>query len=95
MSLLISEVFARAWTLADDLNDAGAQDQLAELRRQSLALPLFRQDHILNEVAALTERLRRQQQARPPSEGMVRRSQPPSQLSTRTSRSSCPSGFST
>lgn len=61
MSLLISEVFTRAWTLADDLNDPEAQDRLAELRRHFLALPLGRQRHILDEVMALTEQLRQRQ----------------------------------
>lgn len=60
-SLIISQVFTRAWTLADDLEDAETQDRLVELRRQSLVLPLSRQDHVLQEVVALTEQLRRWQ----------------------------------
>ncbi|BDP44918.1 hypothetical protein DAETH_48870 (plasmid) [Deinococcus aetherius] len=58
---LISDVFTRAWTLADDLNDTEAQDCLAELRRQTFALPLNRQAHVLDLVIALTEQLQRRQ----------------------------------
>lgn len=62
---LIFQVFAQAWRLAEDLDDAGVQDRLVGLRRRSCRLPEDRQTAILTEVAALTEQLRsRQEQGR-------------------------------
>lgn len=61
--LIVSQVFARAWTLADDLQDVAAQNRLVELRRQSVALPLSGQDHVLSEVVALTGRLSQRREA--------------------------------
>lgn len=59
--LLIFQVFGQAWTLAEDLDDAGAQDRLVGLRRRSCRLPEDRQTAILEEVALLAEQLRSRQ----------------------------------
>ncbi len=57
---MIAETFAQAMALADQHNDAGAREHLAEWQRQCSAVPAYhpRQDALLSKVEGLMATLR-------------------------------------